>query len=113
TSLRTRDTALLVSLFAPGAQWVTASYGERGVSIRRRPALTDVEILKRGAETLDEQLYDMVVRVDGDIALVWAPYRFLIGGKRTHCGHDAFHLVREHGAWRLEGGVYTTRPDGC
>ncbi|MHB1329768.1 MAG: nuclear transport factor 2 family protein, partial [Gemmatimonadales bacterium] len=50
TSLRTRDTALLVSLFAPGAQWVTASYGERGVSIRRRPALTDVEILKRGAE---------------------------------------------------------------
>ncbi len=113
TSLRTRDTALLVSLFSPRAQWVTAGYGDQGITIRRRPAIADVQILTRPGGVLDEQLYDIVVRIDGDIALVWAPYRFLIGGRLSHCGHDAFHLVREQGTWRLEGGVYTTRPDGC
>ncbi len=112
-SLRTRDTARLLSLFSPRAQWVTAGYNDRGVTIRRRPATTDAQTLTRSTEVLDEQLHDIVVRVDGDIALVWAPYRFLIGGRLSHCGYDAFHLVRNQGTWLLEGGTYTTRPTGC
>lgn len=112
-ALRTRDTAGLVRLFSPRAQWVTAGYSDQDVAIRRRPATTDVQILNRATEVLDEQLHDVVVRVDGNIALVWAPYRFLIGGRLSHCGYDAFHLVRHQGTWFLEGGVYTTRPNGC
>src|SRR3546814_10786446 len=35
------------------------------------------------------------VEIDGDIAMVWAPYTFLLDGKPHHCGIDHFDLIRE------------------
>jgi acetyl esterase/lipase len=70
-------------------------------------------MIARASEPLRERLFDAVLRVDGDVAVVWGPYEFRIGDRVSHCGHDGFHLVREQGRWRIEGGVYTVRPDGC
>jgi len=50
----------------------------------------------------------------GEIAQVWVPYRSSIGGKLSHCGIDAFTLVKRNDRWRTAGLVYTVEgTDQC
>ena len=50
----------------------------------------------------------------GPIAQVWVPYRFSISGKLSHCGIDAFSLVKRDDRWRTAGLVYTVeKPEKC
>ncbi len=114
TALRRRDTLLLDATFTSRASWVTASYRGGQATIGRRPAAEDKGIVVRATTLLDERLLDAVVRSDGDVAMVWGPYQFRVGDRLSHCGHDLFHLTRAAGAaWRIEGGAFTIRPDGC
>jgi hypothetical protein len=45
--------------------------------------------------------------MQGRIATVWAPYDFWIDGKFSHCGVDAFDLIKTDKGWRIAGGAYT------
>ena len=60
-----------------------------------------------------ERMWDPEVKIRGDIATVWTPYDFHINGKFSHCGIDAFDLVKKDGAWRISGGTYTVERTGC
>ena len=69
--------------------------------------------IAKPGDTLYERMWDPEVRVDGDIAALWAPYDFRIGERFSHCGHDAFHLVRQDGRWRISAIAYTVREEDC
>lgn len=56
---------------------------------------------------LIEQLHDPVVQCSGRFADVWAAYDFRIGEELSHCGYDAFQLVKEADGWRILGITYT------
>ena len=56
---------------------------------------------------LDERIHDPLVRVDGDLAVVWAPYTLSINGKTHHRGTDLFNLVRIEGRWMISALAYT------
>jgi hypothetical protein len=63
---------------------------------------------------LQERLVGMpAVEIDGDMAMVWAPYVFHIDGKLSHCGIDLFDMVREQGAWKVLNITLTKRTEGC
>lgn len=66
--------------------------------------------LQRTKQTLRERIWNPDVRVHGAIATVWAPYDFWIDGKFSHCGIDAFDLVKTASGWRIAGGVFTVEP---
>jgi hypothetical protein len=51
------------------------------------------------------------VRVDHDLAVVWAPFDFLVDGKVDHCGTDLFNLVRTEGKWLIASIADTGRKD--
>lgn len=53
------------------------------------------------------------VEVDGDIAMVWAPYTSLVDGQVAHCGYDHFDLVRTEAGWRILNATYSRRTSGC
>lgn len=53
------------------------------------------------------------VEIDGDVAMVWGRYDFLIDGKVHHCGYDHFDLVRDGGRWKIANISYSTRTTGC
>jgi hypothetical protein len=69
--------------------------------------------LKPGPEKYREALTDPIVRVDGDIAMVWGRYTFFLDGKPQHCGVDHFDLVREAGAWKVLNVTWSQRTTGC
>ena len=66
-----------------------------------------------GPERYEERLGTPAIEIDGDIAMVWAPYTFLIDGKRHHCGVDHFGLAREGGAWKIASLSWSARASGC
>src|SRR5215475_13664923 len=41
-----------------------------------------------GTDKIEERIHDPQVRIDDDIAIIWAPYEFYLDGKLHHCGTD-------------------------
>jgi uncharacterized protein (TIGR02246 family) len=66
---------------------------------------------KRGE--IKEDMYERKVEVDGDLALVWGRYVFFVDNKISHCGVNAFHLVRTDAGWRIANASSTIDPTGC
>ena len=66
---------------------------------------------KPGTTKIEERIHDPLVRVDNDLAVVWAPFEFLVDGKVDHCGTDLFNLVRVDGKWIIASVADTSRKD--
>ena len=66
-----------------------------------------------GPAGASETMSDPAVEIDGDIAMVWAPFTFRINGAINHCGVNHFDLLRENGAWKVVTITYSSRTTGC
>lgn len=66
---------------------------------------------KPGTTQIQERIHDPLVRIDHDLAVVWAPFEFLVDGKVDHCGTDLFNLVRTEGKWVIASIADTGRND--
>jgi Putative lumazine-binding len=58
---------------------------------------------------IEEKIHDPLVRIDHDLAVVWARFEFMVNGKVDHCGTDLFNLVRIDGQWRIASVADTGR----
>jgi hypothetical protein len=67
---------------------------------------------KPGKTQIEERIHDPLVRIDNDLAVVWAPFEFLTDGKVDHCGTDLFNMVRVDGKW-LIASVADTGSKNC
>jgi len=67
---------------------------------------------KPGKTQIEERIHDPLVRIDNDLAVVWAPFEFLSDGKVDHCGTDLFNMVRVDGKW-LVASVADTGTNNC
>ena len=66
---------------------------------------------KPGTVSIQERIHDPLVRIDNDLAVVWAPFEFLVDGKVDHCGTDLFNVVRADGQWVIASVADTGRKD--
>ncbi len=64
-----------------------------------------------GTTHIEERIHDPLIRIDNDLAVVWAPFDFLVDGKIDHCGTDLFNLVRKDGKWLIASIADTDRKD--
>lgn len=83
-----------------------------------RVAIFDAQTFPRlvsgpNSPSLDEPIRNLRVTIDADLATVWAEYQVRIDGRVSHCGYDAFHLVRQAGAWKILNVSDTFRREGC
>ena len=114
--MRTRDTVLLAQAFDSTARLVgvrtprggvpaisLTTPGQFGAAIARAPA----------GDVWNERIFDPEVRIDGDVAQVWAYYTFHRNQTFSHCGVDAFMLVKVGGAWRITQLADSRRTEGC
>jgi len=100
------DPAMRVTLLRPapeGGVRVMAMDGPSFVRLAANPA----------GPALDEPIRNPQIHVDADLAAVWAEYQVRINGAVSHCGFDAFHLVRKAGAWKILTVADTFRREGC
>lgn len=67
-----------------------------------RTSLRDFpEKMPGGTERLDERFYNPLVRVDDDIAMVWAEYDLRVGGEVHHWGTNILIFLKQDGQWRV------------
>ena len=67
---------------------------------------------KPGKSQIEERIHDPLIRIDNDLAVVWASFDFLVDGKVDHCGTDLFNMVRVDGKWMI-GSVADTGTKTC
>jgi hypothetical protein len=93
-----RDAAAIKAPTLPGGTMVLMRDG--------KPAQMTFEAFaervgKPGKTHIEERIHDPLVRIDNDLAVVWAPFDFLVDGKVDHCGTDLFNMVRVDGKWMI------------
>ncbi|MEY3946083.1 MAG: hypothetical protein RJB03_789 [Bacteroidota bacterium] len=113
--MRNADSVSVLSVFAPNAIMQTVSVNKEGKTIIRQDQVNGfasfVGKQKKGAA--DEQIVFESIRVDGDLATAWTPYRFVYNGTFSHCGVNSFTLVRLNGEWKINYLIDTRRKEGC
>ena len=113
--LRTKDTVLLLRHTDSATRMTllrpTRDGGLRVMVFTGREFITNVTAPNQAG--IDEPIRNAVVHVDGDLASVWAEYQVRVDGKVSHCGYDAFHMVRKQGIWRILNVSDTFRRTGC
>jgi len=113
--MKTSDTSLLRSAFSPSAIMQTVVKNKEGnVMIHSEPVDSFVAfIAKPHKEVYDERISFSVVRIDGELATVWTPYKFYLDEKFLHCGVNSFQLVKLNGNWKIQYIIDTRRRVGC
>lgn len=92
TRLRERDGTI---------EWTIQTFGQMSAAT----AQDDARMLER--------MWDATVLVHGPLAQVWTPYDFHVDGEFSHCGVDAFTLIKTQDGWKVSGVAYTVEPTGC
>lgn len=112
--MRQKDEALLRSVWHPDARLQSAGQDAEG-----RPRVTSTAIdsfiasVLAGERYLDEVTFDEEVRVDGNLATAWTPYNLFVDDDFSHCGVDAFQMVRTAEGWRILQLTDTRTREGC
>jgi hypothetical protein len=114
TGMIQSDPALIRQSFADSA--ILQSIEEKdGKTRARTESVEDFAraIARLGKGDADERITIDVVRIDGPLAIVWAPYKFYYKGKFSHCGVDSFQLLLVNGVWKIQYLVDTRRKQPC
>lgn len=113
--MKKADSTQLKALFMPTATLQTVSKTQTGeISVKADPIagfIKSVGSAKPGA--LDERLTGMTTHIDGELATVWTPYTFYYNQQKSHCGANAFTLVKVGGRWQIQNIIDTRRRENC
>jgi hypothetical protein len=105
--------AVLAQVRADGGATAAVERADGTRSVRRMSWAEFAGGIKPGPERMEERQGFPAVEVDGDIAMVWAPYTFLVNGAVRHCGYNHFDLVRDSGGWKVLNVTWSQRTTGC
>jgi Putative lumazine-binding len=109
------DTTLLRSTMTEGVIFQSIARTKEGKMMVRTESVSDflITISRQAVDALDERITFDVVRVDGNLASVWTPYKFYVNDKFQHCGANSFQLVKIEGVWKIQYIIDTRRKQGC
>lgn len=115
TAMKNADGALLRTTFSDSAVLQSIAMTKEGKTVIRNEKVEDfvksINSLKK--ESADERIEFTSIRIDGNLASVWTPYKFYFNGNFSHCGANSFQLVRFGTEWKIQYLIDTRRRQGC
>lgn len=111
--MRTADTTMMRSTFHEDIRLVTTGERDGQPMAGVVPVARWLEGVAGADEVLNEQIHDPEVRVQDNLATVWTFYTLHVGERLSHCGVDAFQLVRTAEGWKITQITDTRRQEGC
>jgi hypothetical protein len=113
--MKNSDASMIRSAFTDSAILQSIGRNKEGKMIIQNENIDEfaksISELKKGAA--DEQITFESIKIDGPLAIVWAPYKFYFDGKFSHCGVDSFQLVFINGQWKIQYLIDTRRRQPC
>ena len=95
-AFETGDAAAMLRKVYPDGRVTASGLRGDGASNRRQQTWTVFAGRIKPDAAFQERISEPQIHIDGDIAMVWAPFVVRIGGKVSNCGFDHFDLVREN-----------------
>ena len=108
-----RDPMLARQAMTPDGQLISVSEQDGKAVIRTRTTQQFADSLAGGAGTSLERMWNPEIKVSGAIGTLWTRYDFHRNGAFSHCGVDAFHLVKTPEGWRITSAMYTVERANC
>jgi hypothetical protein len=110
--MRARDTTMMKGVFADDARFYGVN--RSGAVQVTMPAqfIAGIAAAQPGL-VLDEVLHEIEVRIDGPLATVWTYYDFFAGERFSHCGFDAFQMLKTQAGWKIVALADSRRTEGC
>lgn len=99
-ALEKRDRKLIVDQLLPGGM---ATLMREGKPLQLNFDDFATRLAQPGTTDRKEVIHDALVRIDDNIAIIWAPYVVTVDGNVDHCGTDIVHLVRIDNKWLIAG----------
>jgi hypothetical protein len=113
-AMRKGDSTLLRSTFARGIAFQgVANKKDETTLVTENPDDFIKAVGTPHKGVWDERVTFKDIKIDGDLASVWAPYKFYLNGQFSHCGVDVFQLMRTKTGWKIIYIVDTRRKDNC
>ena len=114
-AMKAADSAKIISLFSENAVLQTVGRYNEGLTIVKDEQVSNFGASVAAAKPgdLDEWATIEVLKIDGDLAMVWTPYNFYYKGHFLHCGVNSFQLVRLGGQWKIQYLIDTRRKAPC
>jgi len=114
-AMRSADSTRMFRVMHPDASLATLSRQAGKVTVGKMPTesfLSGIASMEKGVA--NEQIGRIDVRIDGDLAQAWIPYSFYLRENFSHCGTNAFTLVKDrHERWQILSIIDTRRQDDC
>jgi hypothetical protein len=114
-AMKSGDAVLLKSAFADSAILQTIARNKDGNVIVQTEEIAgfieSISKLPKGAA--DERIVFDGIKIDGPLAIVWAPYKFYFNGNFSHCGVNSFQLIKINNEWKIQYIIDTRRRTGC
>lgn len=113
--MREGDSAKVASVFRKNVRMFSSYKKKTGEEMLHEGKLSDFlkAIGTPHDEIWDEKIWDTEIQIDGNLAQVWTQYGFYIGEKFSHCGVDAFQLIKENDSWKIMNLIDTRKVAGC
>jgi hypothetical protein len=111
--MRTADSGMVRSTMAPVVRFASLNTRKTPPAIESDSVDGWVRAIAGSNRRWDEQIYDVQVRVDDNMAQVWAPYTFYLDRKLSHCGIDGFDLLKDATGWKITQLSDTRRRENC
>jgi hypothetical protein len=114
-AMKNSDAVRLKSCFGDSVVFQTITRDKTGNLVVVNESVNDfaesISKLPKGAA--DERISFETIKIDGPLAIVWAPYNFYYNGQFSHCGMDSFQLIRFADGWKIQYIIDTRRKQGC
>jgi ketosteroid isomerase-like protein len=112
-AMKAGDADAMAALLHPEVRLITTAVQDGDPVARVLAADRWLEGVRASTRELDERIRDVRAQEDQGLASVWARYDLYVDGAHSHCGVDAFHLVRTEQGWRIIEIADTRRTEGC
>jgi hypothetical protein len=113
--MKTKNTQLIQAAFHPDASMQTVIAGEDGAKLGSNSVQDFINRIANTPATtqLDERILEYQIKIDGDMAAAWTPYRFYVNDAFSHCGVNSFQLIKTAEGWKITYIIDTRRKQGC
>jgi hypothetical protein len=110
------DTLMMRSVMMPEVVLQTAftsGKGEDMLVTDSAQKLLDAIANRPSEQKWDERLLSYAVQIDGNLAHVWTPYEFYVNETFSHCGANAFTLVKTNQGFKILHLIDSRRRESC
>ena len=112
--MRAADSSAVASVFADNGRLVSTGNRNGAPMMQETPiAAFAGAVGKAQPNSWDERIWDVMIHVNGNLATAWTPYAFYHDGNFSHCGVNAFHIVKLAGGWKILQITDTRQREGC